>query len=95
LLDQELFVNFVATDTTNTIRHVSLEILNPKRKIEMQIVESYQPASSIHILTDEIYSPSLNTAAADALSNASIKAQQHLKAITELHRFLESSCDCV
>ncbi|MFD0914729.1 hypothetical protein [Methylophilus luteus] len=62
----------------------------------MQIVESYQAASSIHFLTDEIYSPSLNTAAADALaSNASIKAQQHLKAITELHRFLESSCDCV
>lgn len=64
----------------------------------MQIVESYQPASSIHILTEEIYSPSLNnaTSAAELIaSNASIKAQQHLKAITELHRFLESSCDCV
>ncbi|MGQ2965147.1 hypothetical protein [Methylophilus sp.] len=63
----------------------------------MQIVESYQPASSIHILTDEIYSPSLNTASAaeSITSTASLKAKEHLKAITELHRFLESSCDCV
>ena len=95
LLNQELFVNFVATDTTNKIRHVVVEILNPKRKIEMQIVESYQPASSIHILTDEIYSPSLNTAADVHASKASLNAQEHKKAILELHRFLESSCDCV
>lgn len=64
----------------------------------MQIVESYQASSSIHILTDEIYSPSLNTAlsaAEVADSKALLKAQQHKKAITELHRFLESSCDCV
>jgi hypothetical protein len=64
----------------------------------MQIVESYQAASSIHFLTDEIYSPSLNTAHSISEATASkeaIKAQEHLKAITELHRFLESSCDCV
>ncbi len=64
----------------------------------MQIVESYQAVSSIHFLTDEIYSPSLNSAhsaAEVADSKEAIKAQQHLKAITELHRFLESSCDCV
>lgn len=62
----------------------------------MQIVESYQQASSIHFLTDEIYSPGLNTAAADvSASKASLKAQEHKKAILELHRFLESSCDCV
>lgn len=61
----------------------------------MQIVESYQPASPIHILTDEIYSPGLNTASNVIATKASLKAQEHLKAITELHRFLESSCDCV
>lgn len=70
----------------------SRNIGNPKRKIEMQIVESYQPASSQHLLVDEIYAPSLSTSAAN---KAAAQAQQHLKAITELHRFLESSCDCV
>ena len=62
----------------------------------MQIVESYQPASSQHFLVDEIYAPSLKPTAANlATSKAATQAQQHLKAITELHRFLESSCDCV
>lgn len=64
----------------------------------MQIAESFHTASSLHILTDEIYSPSLKTvpSAADVIAaQATLKAQQHTKAITELHRFLESSCDCV
>lgn len=62
----------------------------------MQIVESYPSASSQHFLVDEIYAPSLKPSAANlATSKAAAEAQQHLKAITELHRFLESSCDCV
>ncbi len=63
----------------------------------MQIVESYQAVSSNHFLMDEIYAPNLNdTAKASNQSiTAATKAQQHLKAINELHRFLESSCDCV
>ncbi|BEV06909.1 MULTISPECIES: hypothetical protein [unclassified Methylophilus] len=59
----------------------------------MQIVESYQAVSSQHFLIDEIYAPSLNNAAPNAKAFA--EEQQHLKAINELHRFLESSCDCV
>ncbi|QDC45094.1 hypothetical protein [Methylophilus medardicus] len=62
----------------------------------MQIVQSYQATPSNHFLVDEIYAPSLNTSAADlADAKVTTQAQQHLKAITELHRFLESSCDCV
>lgn len=64
----------------------------------MQIVESHHPALSKHILTDEIYAPRLNAgnSAAETLANkAALKAQQHMQAIRELHRFLESSCDCV
>lgn len=59
----------------------------------MQIVESYQAASSKHFLIDEIYAPSLSHAS--DTSKAAAEEQQHLKAINELHRFLESSCDCV
>lgn len=62
----------------------------------MQIAQSYQPASSKHFLVDEIYAPSLSASAANLKSSkAAAEAQQQLKAITELHRFLESSCDCV
>ncbi len=62
----------------------------------MQIVQSVQPASSQHLLIDEIYAPSLNPSAASlAHAKAANVEQQHLKAINELHRFLESSCDCV
>lgn len=63
----------------------------------MQIVESHQAAPSNHFLMDEIYAPNLNDTAKTSKqsSAAATKAQQHLKAINELHRFLESSCDCV
>ena len=64
----------------------------------MQIAESFHTASALHLLTDEIYSPSLKTipSVADVLAaQATLNAQQHTKVITELHRFLESSCDCV
>jgi len=62
----------------------------------MQIAQSHQPTSSKVFLVDEIYAPSLNTSAAHlADAKATIEAQQHTKAINELHRFLESSCDCV
>ncbi|MDP8566469.1 hypothetical protein [Methylophilus aquaticus] len=63
----------------------------------MQIVESYQAVSSNHFLTDEIYAPNLNDPANPGKQSmaAATKAQEHLKAINELHRFLESSCDCV
>lgn len=68
---------------------------NPKRNIEMQIAQSHQASPSNFFLVDEIYAPSLNTAANLADAKAAIEAQQHTKAINELHRFLESSCDCV
>lgn len=62
----------------------------------MHIVESYQPIASQHLLVDEIYAPSLSTPAVSLAANkAAMQAQQRQKAITELHRFLESSCDCV
>jgi hypothetical protein len=69
---------------------------NPKRNIEMQIAQSHQATPSKLFLVDEIYAPSLNPSAANlADAKAAIEAQQHTKAINELHRFLESSCDCV
>ncbi len=61
----------------------------------MQIAQSHQASPSNFFLVDEIYAPSLNTAANLADAKAAIEAQQHTKAINELHRFLESSCDCV
>ncbi|HCU83804.1 MULTISPECIES: hypothetical protein [unclassified Methylophilus] len=61
----------------------------------MQIAQSHQASPSKIFLVDEIYAPSLNTAANLADAKAAIEAQQHTKAINELHRFLESSCDCV
>lgn len=62
----------------------------------MQIAQSYQASLSKHFLVDEIYAPSLSTSAANlADAKATLAAQQHMKAINELHRFLESSCDCV
>ena len=64
----------------------------------MQIAESFRTASALHPLTDEIHSPSLKTkpSVTEAIAaQATLKAQQHTKAITELRRFLESSCDCV
>ena len=75
----------------------SQKIFDPKRKLEMQIVESYQAVSSNHFLMDEIYAPNLNDSAnaGNQARVAASKAQEHLKAINELHRFLESSCDCV
>lgn len=61
----------------------------------MQIVQSHQPAPSKHFLVDEIYAPSLSTPAAKLADAKASEEAQHLKAINELHRFLESSCDCV
>ncbi len=61
----------------------------------MQLIETTASASK-HVLLDEIYAPSLNTPLPNSKDvQAAQKAQQHLKAINELHRFLESSCDCV
>lgn len=62
----------------------------------MQIAQSHQTTPSHHFLVDEIYAPSLNASAASLTSiKAATEAQQQQKAINELHRFLESSCDCV
>jgi hypothetical protein len=61
----------------------------------MQIVESFSTIPAKHFLTDEIYAPSLSTETSDVTTKADVKAHQHTKAINELHRFLESSCDCV
>lgn len=62
----------------------------------MQIAESFQSSSSRHFLMDEIYAPSLNPSdSSSASSKETEETNNHIKAINELHRFLESSCDCV
>lgn len=67
----------------------------------MQVQESYplSQVSSTHFLMDEIYAPDLNGSRPApqkaSPTAADLKAQRHSQAITELHRFLESSCDCV
>ena len=58
----------------------------------MQTVETYQQSSS-NIFLDDIYVPSLN--GGNQQSKESLKTQKHQHDVDELHRFLESNCDCV
>lgn len=58
----------------------------------MQTVETYQQNPST-IFLDDIYVPSLSSTSKS--SAEAQKAQKHLHDVDELHRFLESNCDCV
>lgn len=61
----------------------------------MQLLEPSTTHASQHLLVDEIYAPSLSNAASKRHDAQAAHDAQHQKAINELHRFLESSCDCV
>lgn len=58
----------------------------------MQTVEAYQQTNP-HVFMDDIYVPSLthNTKTAAEV----LKSQKHAHDVDEMHRFLESNCDCV
>ncbi len=59
----------------------------------MQVVQNYQAVPNQSVLLDEIYAPALSTQTGKVTIN--LKQKEHQKAINELHRYLESSCDCV
>lgn len=60
----------------------------------MQTVEAVANHAVNPVLLDDIYTPALNKTSENPAVKDQTK-QQHQRAITELHRFLESSCDCV
>jgi hypothetical protein len=59
----------------------------------MQTVETTYQQPSAQIFLDDIYVPSLSGKSSNTTEN--IKMQKHLHDVDELHRFLESNCDCV
>lgn len=61
----------------------------------MQTVETTSISTKPPFLMDDIYTPSLDTPHLNVAHALNMQVQQQQKAILELHRFLESSCDCV
>ncbi len=61
----------------------------------MHIVEATPISATPAFLLDDIYTPALSKSHASPVPTHQSVADQHQKAIIELHRFLESSCDCV
>lgn len=59
----------------------------------MQTIETHQQTPS-KLFLDDIYVPSLSAASAPSLKEV-VKTQKHAVDVNELHRFLESNCDCV